>query len=645
MLPLPNYDKSHLYLAPAVVLLCIGLWLARAHDVEWTIALNGFSPIDWVAHLVSPQNFVKDFANGMAIYGKSSFMWIYPAASSAFGIPPEALIKAVIFFEIVFLVFSSVIFCRALFPAAPPYAAYIFALLLVSGTTNMDLANFGRPTFWGLYYNFADGMRLLGVALYLKRRLFLSAVFLAISFTTHPIMALAACVFIAGTFLVERDIGRPSQIVTAVLVFLVLVAAWWLPHMASTNLTSGRVDPQTWVAIARAFNYHLFPYDYGLLTIYHDYRLLPLLCLIALAVGYLPLIESNPRRRMALLAGLAALGAMTLAGLWISVDASNPALLKLALHRASDMLLVVALAMGVSGAVAVIASGNKLTERGLALATLMSPFLMKPGFPVLGVLALLGYRAWDAAKTMSAAWQRNVLLLFGGVVLVLASGYALNGVLPVSKWPTYLGSIRFWQTALVAGVTFWLIRRYASENQVRLSLGVVAVVFVPLFVFAQWKAIPDDRERLLGKDYLEVQRWAKSNTEPTALFMVDPTIYYGWRDFSARSSFGNIREWLHTSWLYDSREASYREGMRRFNEFGLDLTHYLYGKQESSIDWFNTLDRDFRKRFYGLPSRRLAEIGATYDVDYFVLKRTEVGQCYDFPVAFENRSFVVFRRL
>jgi hypothetical protein len=169
-------------------------------------------------------------------------------------------------------------------------------------------------------------------------------------------------------------------------------------------------------------------------------------------------------------------------------------------------------------------------------------------------------------------------------------------------------------------------------------------VFVPLFVSAQWKAIPDDRERLLGKDYLEVQRWARINTEPTALFMVDPTIYYGWRDYSTRSSFGNIREWLHTSWLYDSRETSYREGVRRFNEFGLDLTHYLYGKKESSIDCFNTLDRDFRKRFYGLPSSRLAEIGATYDVDYFVLKRSELGQSYDFPVAFENRSYVVFRR-
>lgn len=106
--------------------------------------------------------------------------------------------------------------------------------------------------------------------------------------------------------------------------------------------------------------------------------------------------------------------------------------------------------------------------------------------------------------------------------------------------------------------------------------------------------MPDER-KVLASDYLAAQRWARANTVQDSLFMVDPTIYYGWRDFSQRSSFGNLREWLHTGWLYDSRADVYTEGVKRFGEFGIDIESYK--RTRPSIDGYHRLSDDLRQVF------------------------------------------------
>lgn len=627
-----------------VLLLCISLWLLRLPDVEWTIALNGFSPIDWVAHLELPGNFAKDFANGMATYDKSSFMHLYPLASSWIGVSPEYLIKWVILFEIVFLVFCAVTFNRALVPTAPPIAAYVFALLLVSGYTNMDLANFGRPTFWGLYYNAADGLRLIGIAYFLRGRILISSILLAVSLTIHPVMGLTACVFVAGCMVARPNAVSPRRTGLAMIVFLCIAGGWWFWKTAGATLSSGLVDPKTWVEIARAFNYHLFPFDYGLLTIYHDYRLLPLVCLVALAAGYLPMLEKDSHRRKSLVVGMAFLVVTTLVGLLISVYLPQPALVKLALQRASDMLMIIALAFAVAGLVAKIVASQHFLERALAMVVLISPFLMKPGFAALPVMLLLAYRSKDTVQAETAYWHRRTPYVFGMLVLGMAALYAAMNVLQIGHWPAYLGSMRVWTLTLVAAGVLYLFRFLSPSRQRQIDTStplLVVVVVGLLFGYGQWQAVPGDQERRLGKGYLETQRWAKEHTAPAALFLVDPTIYYGWRDFSERSSFGNAREWLHTSWLYDSKVEQYREGMRRFGEFGLHLEDYL--NEKPSIDGFNKLDRDLKKRFYELEPDRLAEIGLHYGVDYFVMKRSLIRTPYPFEKVFQNDSFVIFR--
>lgn len=626
----------------AVLLLCVSWWLLLLPDMEWTIALNGFSPIDWVAHLNSPATFRLDFPNGTMNYDKSSFMHLYPLASSWFGISPELLIKWVVLLEIIFLVSSAAIFSRALTPSASPFVACVFALLLVSGRTNMDLSNFGRPTFWGLYYNAADGLRLLGIAQFLRGRILTSSMLLAVSLTIHPVMALTACVFLAGCVAARPNAVPPRRLALAVVVFLGIAGGWWLWKIAGVTLSSGTLDPKTWIRIVKAFTYHLFPLDYGFLTVYHDYRLLPLVCLSALAAGCLPLLEKDRQRRKAIGLGTALLAVTAVVGVLISIYVPQPALIKLALQRASDMILIVALAIAVAGLVGQVMASQYLWERALAMAVLMSPFLMKPGFAALPVMLTLLGCAKDPVTAGSGVWRLRAPYVFGGLVAALAALYAAMKVLEGRQLPAYLGSVRFWAFTCVVGGILYLVRFLPPSRQSNTITPILIVSVLGLFFgYSQWRAVPGDEERRLGTDYLETQRWAKGHTPPAALFLVDPTIYYGWRDFSTRSSFGNVREWLYTSWLYDSKIELYREGMRRFDEFGLSLEDYL--NEKPSIDGFNKLDRDLKKRFYDLEPDRLVDIGQRYGADYLVMKRSLIRRAYPFEQVFQNGSFVIYR--
>lgn len=142
-------------------------------------------------------------------------------------------------------------------------------------------------------------------------------------------------------------------------------------------------------------------------------------------------------------------------------------------------------------------------------------------------------------------------------------------------------------------------------------------------------------------DYLDAQRWAQANTRIDAVFMVDPTIYYGWRDFSQRSSFGNLREWLHTGWLYDSRFDVYQEGIKRFGEFGIDIERYKY--MTPAISGFDLLSGDIKKSFYLKSTDWFDALSRRYEINYLLMQKKFIQKEIAHESVFENNSFVIYR--
>jgi hypothetical protein len=146
----------------------------------------------------------------------------------------------------------------------------------------------------------------------------------------------------------------------------------------------------------------------------------------------------------------------------------------------------------------------------------------------------------------------------------------------------------------------------------------------------------------LYSDYKAAQLWARANSDRDALFMVDPGIYYGWRDYSRRSSFGNLREWLHMSWVYTADADAFREGLRRFGEFGIDLKPYL-DQRPSATRGTAALTVAVRKRYNEADDGWRRGIAGRYGIDYFVILKSEWKSGSDLPVAYENRSFLILR--
>lgn len=621
----------------------------RLPDLNWQIALNGWSPIDWVSHLNSPEQFRLDFSNGSNLYDKSSFMYVYPLADRWFGVPPEKTIPVIIFAEMVFLAAACVHFAKSLTSGATLVGGVLFALLVVaSPARDMDLSHFAAPFFWGLFYNIADGLRIFGISLFLRKRTLLGGLLLGLSFTVHPIMALMGCAFLVG-FLAAHRVDRGCRAVAgSALAFTMVAGGWLLSKFDYSSVSAYAIDPHVWVDMARTFSFHFFPIDYGTLTVEFESRLLPLIVLCLLAMHYLPTVVEEEKLRRGLVGASIMLIALTVVGLLVSVYLPIPALVKLALPRASALLILLALAIVSAGLWQDIANG-KLHCKILALFLLISPFISPPGFPLIPAMALVLLRPRGGRSAESEVYRQSERVLLVCILATVAFG-GLSGFVQIHHAASLIGGFRKWEAILLLVVVVVILHLIETRGDVLAKrrvvwkcLALAGVIVATCYMSLLWhqENTPPKAYRSSGVAYLAAQRWAKHYSSENALFLVDPTIYYGWRDFSERSSFGNLREWLHTSWLYDSRLERYQDGIRRFAELGIPLGPYL---KESAVRaaGFNLLHRDVQRRFYELDDQWFRSLRDRYGVSYLVLARSHTTRSYSFEPVFENEHYVIY---
>lgn len=622
-----------------LVILCANVWALQVPNLSWTISLSGFSPIDWVNHSNLPQNFARDFPSGLQSYDKSLFMYLYPLADQFLGVTPENLMPGVILFEMLFMGIASVLFFRALVPTASPISSFVFAILVVnSGSRSMELAGFGGPFFWGLYYNFADGMRLIALALLLHRRYVGAALLFVLSVTTHPIMGVMGGVFALGCFVGVRQKGDLGRVLIASAAFLVLAGGWWFYHLQNVDVVSVSVPSETWVTFTKAFNSHFYPVANGLLTFDFERRFLPFLALLLLAAFYAFRLPVPERIRNGILLGGGLLLALTLTGLAISQWSSSPGLIRLTLTRASDMLILVGLAVVVAGLLSELEKG-RFFQSALAFGLLLAPFIGPPLPIIYVVLIVLSQLPFSRPATFTSDDKIALVLLVAFTVFLLI--YHQLGFVHLDYETIYFGHKQLWLMTLYVGIGVFVVDRVRSFSDVLRQVGVAVMMVLILSKALYWGGTVNlgPRDKPLGEAYMSAQLWAKESTSPAALFLVDPTIYYGWRDFSQRSSFGNMREWLHTSWLYDPKKENYEEGLRRAAEFGYSPPHFL--NESPPLKGFDRIDAVVGERFYSSDADWFRVLAKKYSLDYVVMKKERVKARLRLPVVYENEFFVI----
>jgi len=626
-------------LALPLILLSIIIGLTISNSLYFYFdkaAIFGFSPIDWLNHINLPDNFVKDFPAGIAVYNSSLVMFLYPLMNHYLRLNPGVLPCIMIVLEILFFTLSLWVYSQSLADKSSRkifkyIAIIVITLLLSSNIGRMDLSRIAViPFFQGLYYNFADGARLLAVAFALKRKWLLSALFLALSTMSHPIMGMLGASFIFFAIVPHFSKLKSRQLLFASIFYLALVGFWALHILDSNQAIAAELVPlENWLNLTKLFSFHWYPYELGMLTKNFGEALLPFFGFVLLLYHYIILLDFNSELKKSFFYGFSGLLFLTCMGFLFSSFGSEPILIKLNLQRASHLIVSLGLPIVVYGLITE-TNSLKFLRVFSALMLLVSPFLSVAIFPFFAVILLLSDSILNDNKSKGSFVY---LALIGSLIIFI--GFNYSHIKP--NLIHLIGHPRAIFVSLLS-VFFLLMckkkRTYLNNNSLLIFLIAIFSVF--------W--IRDDfnsnfSRHSEAKNYLRAQLWAKSNTPSNSLFFIDPTICYGWRDFSQRSSFGCIREWLHTSWLYDSKIETYQEGLKRFGELGVNIP---------VIDRFSdpdqvraTIYKQVQDKFYMADDSWRKSMSAKYNVDYFVFNSNSINT--GMQKVFENNSYVIYK--
>lgn len=607
-------------------------WFRTLH-LDQAAALYGFSPSALLNPVWGQPGFQKDFPNGEAPMLASLIGQIYHALGYL-PFPRRLLVGTMIFAEFVVLGVGAFLCARIVNVRLPAWTAMAVALLLTTGgLISCDLARWFHP-YYGSAYNAAYGFGFASVAAMLARRPMWAGLSLGIAAAIHPIIGLFFGLAVAVVGLVELREYRFARLVAGGLIALVIAGGWAWLMLSGTGVSGDAVDPSLYIALTRLASAHWFPISIGVFSDRAFETSIPFTGFMVIVVALLrPFTPANRRTDTCIGAAIAVLLAVTAIGVCASEYSGIPLVVKLALHRASSVVLLLGAIIVVPRLAVDVVSGS-IVRATLAALLLLLSFWREHGPPILLCLAFAGVVLFEERGRRPRPEQ--ILLTVAVVlVIVLVVIFAQTGAMPRLFGNANLGisALRepLFLIAIVLAGGAWLLGRPAALA-IAMAVGVIA--WAP-----QVDPLRDPSNLKQAEAYLEVQQWARANTPPDALFMVDPTFNYGWREMSERPSFGTMREWLYTGWIYDTKATVFNEGLRRARWLGLSLDRYLgrrdvataYAQMwQQAKDIYNTMD-----------AQRLKEAAGKYGITYFVFDRRSAAMLPALPIAFENDRYAV----
>ncbi|MGE0201793.1 MAG: hypothetical protein AB7P76_12620 [Candidatus Melainabacteria bacterium] len=635
-----------------VVSVILTAWISTQHLTEFT-ALTGFSPIGWVAHQLHPDWFTRDFPGGTQHFGKSLVMQGYLLAQQWPGITPEVLLPWMVRLEVALMALIAWWLTQRVFPDSPHWTPFIVALwVTASFARNLSLSGFTQPFFIGQYYTIAEVCRLAAIGFALFGRRLWSGVMLGLAFCVHPLYALTGGLMILGMALSnpsEPWRARLRQWLLPAGVSACIAVVWWwavYPHQATTGHA---IRPEDWLTWTRLTSSHWYPVDRALFTRQHADGFIQFLSFLVLFVAALCMRARQGWRECDrnIMGGLALISMASLAGLIIPTLWPQPFLIKVALHRSDELLILFGLMYIAAALAAWIASGG-WWQRAVAAGLIACPFLTPHGWTVLpallGALLPLGRTASDAMtpSRQRSRWFPPAMGL--GLVLLLA-GYHLAGWAPRLTGSVYTGGWLFAAVVLGLIIFFWgvpMLTRSALPAWVKTGLPALALVGLGVWGALQHQEHLIARNRLAqGRDFLAVQRWLSTHTPTSSLVMTDPAAHYGGRDYSGRSFFGYLREWVYTGWLYDASLTVYQDGQDRLAAFGIDPAPYL--KQRPSGQGFAGLAKAFSEKYNAAGDAFLCPLARRFGIDYFIFANRNQHFRTTMQTVYRNERFQVLK--
>ncbi len=621
--------NSYWFIAIFLFFVASGFWFSQIQVLELFLANVGSSPLHFVYSTLDPVVSASDWPTGTRNLGKSLPINIY----SWFGLNTDInLIKVMnvyIAIEIIIMLGAYVYFFKVCNTDNTIVLAIIFTLIVsLTAFQNMNLARFAYPFVWGLYYSAASALRILGIALVFKNKPWPASIALALSMLVHPLIGLIG-VIAASAVVASRGLSDLKKYLLPAVIMVVITTTWFLFNFGGDEISSGAIPEEHWFALTKIFNAHWYPSFIGVFTSLSQYHFLPLLSLLLIySVGGIYNKKNNFILNKEINVIVAVLSVVTLFGLIVSYFEINPFLVKLSLHRASDLLAVVVFIPVLHYLWSDICSTG-VVRKSLALLLLLSPVMSSkyPGFPVVlsliytlpMVIKLNQEKSFGAPRLALLVWLIVLFILFNHIV----EGYPGNYIfISVSLW-----------------VIPFLLLVFLSKKYSNIYILMILVwVGISIPVLNAERNLKYKREQ--NKAKYDMQLWARNNTANDALFMLDPTSYGGWRDISHRASFGTVKEWLHNAWLYDSDSRLYKEGLRRFSL--LDLNPESFYSFNTRNKAYKSIRLSARMKYYNANHEFFKVLAEQENIDYFVFElKFMKNKDYSLNCVYKNNYYTI----
>ena len=645
------------WLAFGVVTIALLAGLCNSRRVDLVNAWSGWAPPSYVWAYNDTETFLKlDFMQEHNLHiGNSLAMRIYPLAYGMLGANPEVTQYIFIFVTAMLYAASLWLLTSTLIPRV--YHAVLWLVIgvaLLTEAANGNLACFGQANLsLGQAYGFAIPLQIIALVLAMHGRLLLTGGVLCLLTCVHLTLGAMTTVIVAAMLGWKSMVWRDWRFWAAGGIVVVCALAWAF-GIVGVGGSYARMETTAWVLWERFSNFHFFPFDFGVFTVEHYFRLTPLFAL-ALLAGCYPVAEmALPVVRRGWIIGLAASTIITIVGLVVSLYPVSQSLVMLALHRASGVTLLLLLPMTILCLTRFMELGNATTGAIAAMA-IASPFFGTYGVPLFPALALAGITLYDRGGEGISRRQRWVVIsiataAIGYVLFLVFAGHAhLYDMAFVGVRQAWLTACAFFTVRIVLAI----IGRWRPYPE-GLAFAVVIILMVVLLwqgVDRNWRSHPNVPQPE-AQAYLEAQKWARDHTPPHALFMPDPAHAYGWKDYSRRASYGNLRDWTHTVICYRSDSLKFKEGLRRARKLGVDPERYLARAVATSEIFpgcaeYVKMYQDIRSAYYQLNGSDLIRLARNESIDYFVFELKFANLLQIIPV-YQNAYFAIckpnFRR-
>lgn len=638
-------------IALGVGIIAILTSLCCSRDIDLVNAWNGWAPPSYVWALNYGETFLNlDFLQEHNLHvGNSLAMRIYPLAYGLLGIEPELTQYIFIFVSVMLYAASLWLLTSTLLPRVSPVALWlVIGVALLTETANGDLARFGQANLSiGQYYGVAIPLQVTVLALAIRGSMLSVGAVLGLLACVHPTLGVMTTAIVATMLFWKPMAWQDWRLWTAGVIVGGCALFWAFGVVYVSAGSYAHLDTTEWVLWERFLNYHWFPFDIGVFTIEHYSRLTPLLALAILAWCCPETEMRSPVVRRSWVIGLVVSTLITIIGLIISLYPVSQALIMVSLHRASGATLLLLLPVAVMCLARFLERGNAITG-AIAAMVISAPFFGTHGFPLFPAIALAGFVLYDRKRegiSLRVHWVviSLTVLSIGYVTFLIISGHAhIHDMAFAGRCDAWVFAFSFFAVKLI--LLFFSRWRSFPEPTVR-------TVIITLIVFLLWPGgvrnwrshpnvpIPE------AQAYLETQKWARDNTPQHALFMPDPAHFYGWKDYSQRASYGNIRDWTHSVIAYRSDALKFAEGIRRARRLGVDPERYLARAIATSkisprcIEYEKML-QDIRSAYYQMTDTDLLNLARDEGINYFVFQLKYVNRLKLKPV-YQNMHFAI----